>query len=119
MDADTKNMATGDGISIHNGFPNPAIDRREQDGRLILDINQLLINNPSSTYLFRISGHHWTDQGIFDGDVAVVDRAPTPHNNDLVIDWQEGFCLERYSQRTDNRPVWGIVTAIIHQYERL
>jgi DNA polymerase V len=118
MDQNPTNLAGGDGVSVHAGFPNPAIDRREQDGSLILDINKLLIQHPSSTYLFRISGHHWTDQGIFDGDVAVVDRAITPQNTDMVIDWHDGFSVERHSQRTDSQPAWGVITAIIHQYER-
>lgn len=118
MDQSSTDVATGNGVSIRAGFPTPSVDRREQDGRLILDINKLLISNPSSTYLFRIAGHQWADQGIFDGDVAVIDRALMPKSTDLVIDWQNGFCVERYSQRTDTVPVWGVVTAIIHQYER-
>lgn len=118
MEPHTQDLAGGDGVSVHAGFPNPAIDRREQDGSLILDINQLLIKHPSSTYLFRISGHHWVDQGVFDGDVAVVDRALTPRDTDLVIDWQDGFRIERYGQHMRREDIWGVVTAVIHQYDR-
>ena len=118
MDANTTDMAGSDGVSIHTGFPNPAIDRSEQGTGLTLDINQLLIRHPSSTFLFRISGHHWADQGIFDGDVAVVDRALVPQSTDLVIDWRDGFSIERQSQRLVTNPAWGVVTSVIHQYER-
>jgi len=117
MDDDTRTMAGRDGVSVHGGFPNPAADRPEQGRRLALDINQLLIKNPSSTYLFRVAGHHWNDQGIFDGDVAVIDRALTPRPADLVVAWQvSGSTLCRYRQLGDHDQFWGVVTAIIHQY---
>lgn len=116
MDANIQNLAGSDGISIHTGFPNPAIDRQNQGSKLTLDINQLLIKNSSSTYLFRIAGHSWADQGIFDGDIAVVDRALTPQPSDLVIDWQDSFIIERQNRREAQQQAWGVITAIIHQY---
>ncbi len=118
MDTNTSNLAGSDGVSIHTGFPNPAIDRQDQGSKLTLDINRLLINNSSSTYLFRIAGHTWVDQGIFDGDIAVVDRALTPQARDLVIDWQDSFVIERQSRRESSQQAWGVITAIIHQYDR-
>ncbi len=117
MDDGFSAMADGDGVSVHSGFPNPALDRRGQGGRLALDLNQLLIKHPSSTYLFRVAGHHWSDQGVYDGDVAVIDRARTPRAADLVIVWHEdGSTLCRQRQLSDRDEVWGVVTAIIHQY---
>ena len=117
MHNDIQAMANSDGVSVHNGFPNPALDRRSTDNRLSLDLNQLLIKRPSSTYLFRVEGHHWADQGIFDGDVAVIDRALQAHGNDLIIAWRsDGSTICKQHQLTpDDRP-WGVVTAIIHQY---
>jgi len=117
MDNDTEIMAPGDGISIHSGFPNPALDRDRPGQQLALDLNQLLITHPSSTYLFRIIGHLWTDQGVYDGDIAVIDRAAAPRSTDLVISWQtHGFSLCRRSQHTPDNEPWGVVTAIIHEY---
>lgn len=118
MDTNTNNLAESDGVSIHTGFPNPAIDRQNQGEKLTLDINRLLIKNSSSTYLFRIAGHTWVDSGIFDGDIAVVDRALTPQSSDLVIDWQDSFVIERQSRRETQKQPWGVITAIIHQYDR-
>src|SRR5260370_1434092 len=117
MEDDLEIMARGDGVSVHTGFPNPALDRRGQGPQLALDINQLLIRHPSSTYLFRISGHQWSDQGIYDGDVAVIDRGTNQRPSDLVIAWQtSGFILCRQRQLTASEETWGVVTAVIHQY---
>lgn len=116
MQNDLSDLARSDGVSVHRGFPNPALDREDYNN-LSLDINQLLIQRPASTYLFRIAGHHWADQGIYDGDVAVIDRALQANANDLIIAWRtSGSIICRQHQLTpDDRP-WGIVTAIIHQY---
>ena len=118
MDEGFGAMADGDGVSVHSGFPNPALDRQGQGARLALDLNQLLIKHPSSTYLFRVAGHHWSDQGIYDCDVAVIDRAREPRPADMVIAWRPtGSTLCRRRQLTSDDEVWGVVTAIIHQYD--
>lgn len=109
-------MAGGDGVSVHSGFPNPAAEQRRQGSRLALDLNELLIKHPSSTYLFRVGGHHWSDQGVYDGDIAVVDRALRPRPSDLVVAWQsEGSTLCLYRDLSGFDQYWGLVTAIIHQ----
>jgi SOS-response transcriptional repressor LexA len=120
MEEDLQDLAGSDGVSIHTGFPNPALDRRGQGaGKLTLDINQLLIQHPSSTYLFRIAGHQWSDQGVYDGDVAVVDRATRRQPGDLVIAWQaSGFVIARQRQLAKHEEIWGVITAIIHQFAR-
>ena len=117
MDESFTGMADSDGVSVHSGFPNPALDRRGQGARLALDLNQLLIKHPSSTYLFRVEGHQWSDQGIYDGDIAVIDRVLEPRSTDLVIAWRlTGSTLCRRRQLTSGDEVWGVVTTIIHQY---
>lgn len=120
MQEDIETMAASDGVSVHSGFPNPALDQRGRGQPLALDLNQLLVQRPSSTYLFRVSGHHWADQGVYDGDVAVVDRALRAGDNDLVISWQaSGFSLCRYRQLlAAGDEALGVVTAIIHQYAK-
>ncbi len=118
MDQDTRDMAGGDGVSVHTGFPNPALDRRGQ-ASLALDLNQLLVRRPSSTYLFKITGHSYADNGIFDGDVAIIDRALPPTDSDLVIAWQDsGFVICRKRQLVPDCQPWGVVTATIHQFEK-
>ena len=118
MPDDMEDMAGSDGVSVHSGFPNPAADRGHGPG-LALDINRLLIRQPSSTYLFRVSGHHWAAQGVYDGDVAVIDRALQARAGDLLVAWREGeLKLCRQSQLTPQDKPWGVITAIIHQLRR-
>ncbi|MDB5169459.1 MAG: response UmuD protein Serine peptidase family [Candidatus Saccharibacteria bacterium] len=113
------NPVPDDGVSVHAGFPNPAADRRKWGVKLSLDFNQLLVKRPSSTFVFRIVGHRYADHGIFDGDIAVVDRALPPRDSDVVIRWlEQGFELKRFRQLENPNEAWGVVTAVVHQYER-
>lgn len=101
------------GVSIHTGFPNAAADQRLRG----LDLNQLLVRNPSSTFLFRVRGEQGIMQGIFDGDIAIVDRIAAPRGQDLVL-WHDGeqFNLSRPTRVATHAAVWGTVTAVIHPY---
>ncbi len=117
MQDSLQTLADSDGVSVHSGFPNPGAQRRGPNTQLALDLNRLLVQRPSSTYLFRVTGHIWADQGIYDGDVAVIDRAIQARATDLIITWRNGGqALCRQRQLTPEDQPWGVVTAIIHQY---
>jgi DNA polymerase V len=109
----TLDTLSGQGVSVHTGFPNPAADTSLKG----LDLNQLLIHNSVSTYLMRVSGDEWQDIGIFAGDIALVDRALAIQSTDLVV-WHDGseFALSIKSRITRDAIVWGVVTTVIHQY---
>jgi len=103
------------GVSVHAGFPNPAADKSLGN----LDIHQLLVQRPASTFLFRIAGSHWQELGIFDNDIAVVDRALDAHSNDLVIWWNDTtgeFSISHRSTMPVEATFWGVVTSTIHQF---
>jgi hypothetical protein len=112
-------MAGSDGVSVHSGFPNPAADRDGQGTGLALNFDKLLVRHPSSTYLFRISGQSWAAKGIYDGDVAVIDRALQAGPSDLLVVWRgsEARLCSQSRLEPDDRP-WGVVTAVIHQFRR-
>lgn len=117
MQNDLEIMAGSDGVSIHSGFPNPALERHGQGASLALDLNQLLIQHPASTYMFRVAGHRWSDYAIYDGDVAIIDRALQARPSDLIVTWRSGeSTLCRQHQLTSEDRPWGVVTGIIHQY---
>jgi DNA polymerase V len=63
------------------GFPAPGDDMVERP----LDLNDLLIDHPESTFFVRVSGDSMEGAKIFDGDVLVVDRAPTPKHGAVVV----------------------------------
>lgn len=110
---DANPLTPENGVSVHAGFPNPAADGRLRS----LDLNQLLIKTPSSTFIFRIRGEEGTTQGIFDGDIAIVDRAASIRSNDFVL-WHDGehFKMSRPSRVPEGAATWGVITAVIHQY---
>ena len=102
------------GISVHAGFPNAADDSR----LTALNLNTLLIEHPNSTFHFRVTGDDWKVIGIFDGDIALVDRALDPAKNDLVVWWhQDNFAISTYNQLPKGAVAWGVITATIHQWK--
>jgi hypothetical protein len=112
---DNLSLLSDDALSIHSGFPNPALDNLHRSSSL--DLNKLLIRHPSSTYMFEVHGHQWEGNGIFDGDIAVIDRALEPKSKDLVIGWQpSGFIACRHDQLDERDTFWGVISAIIHKY---
>lgn len=104
-----------DGVSVHPGFPNPAADAPLQNP----DFNRLLIQHPSATFCMQVSGHEWEQQGIYDGDIAVIDRALSPRIMDLVIyALDDSFAISRFSNLVKNE-IWGVVTNVIHNRRAL
>ena len=63
------------------GFPAPGDDLVERP----LDLNDLLIDNPTSTFFVRVSGDSMEGAGIFDGDYLIVDRAVEPTQGKIVV----------------------------------
>lgn len=101
------------GVSVHNGFPNAASDTRLQS----LSLDQLLIPQPHSTYHFRVAGSSWRDIGVFDGDIALIDRSLTPYANDIVAWWRDDtFSISHFHAMPEHAIVWGVITATVHQW---
>lgn len=63
------------------GFPAPGDDLVEKS----LDINDLLIDNPSSTFFVKVEGDSMEGARIFSGDVLVVDRSVLPVSGLIVV----------------------------------
>ncbi len=63
------------------GFPAPGDDQVEN----ILDINDLVVKNPASTFFVRVQGDSMIGAGIFSGDVLVVDRSKDPKDGTIVV----------------------------------
>lgn len=115
---------------VSAGFPSPAEEYLERP----LDLADLLVSDPAATYAVRVSGDSMVGDGIFEGDIAVVDKGLEASHNDIVIARinnaftikrlvQEGSFLAllpsnpRYqpiliTQETDFE-VWGVVRGIV------
>jgi DNA polymerase V len=63
------------------GFPAPGDDQVEK----ILDINDLLVKNPASTFFVRVEGDSMIGAGIFSGDVLVIDRSKEAVDGSIVV----------------------------------
>lgn len=63
------------------GFPAPGDDLIER----VLDINDLVVKHPASTFFVRVEGDSMVGAGIFSGDVLVVDRAVEAGDGHIVV----------------------------------
>jgi SOS-response transcriptional repressor LexA len=119
MHNNLETMAVSTPHRTEHRFPGSFLTPKGSGTPVSLDLEKLLTPNPESTYLFRISGHVWADQGVVDGDIAVVDKEQVPKTNDLVINWHEGgFSVCRYWQLAPGEEALGVVTNVIHPVNR-
>ncbi len=63
------------------GFPAPGDDMVEK----ALDVNDLLVKNPASTFFVRVQGDSMEGAGIFSGDILVVDRSVEARSGKIVV----------------------------------
>lgn len=78
---DNRTLIPLKGPSVYAGFPSPADDYVEQ----ALDPAALLVTNPISTFMWRVSGHSMRDAGILDAGFVTVDRSLKSRNGDVVV----------------------------------
>ncbi|NLW55245.1 MAG: translesion error-prone DNA polymerase V autoproteolytic subunit [Firmicutes bacterium] len=115
---------------ISAGFPSPAEDYLEA----VLDLNQALVKNPSSTFYGTVRGCSMTEAGVDNGDLLVIDKSLPYRHQALAVCYLDGeFTLKRIKVEGQNlylmpanpryEPimvhaeqdfyVWGIVTYVI------
>ncbi len=83
---------------VRAGFPSPAEDHLEQR----LDLNTLVIENPSATFFVRVAGESMKDIGITDGDILVVDRSIESWGNRIVVAVIDSeFTIKRFTTQNE------------------
>ena len=83
---------------VSAGFPSPADDFLERP----LDLADLLVSDPTATYAVRIRGDSMVGDGIYDGDIAVVDKGLEATHNDIIIArLNDAFTIKRLVQEGD------------------
>jgi DNA polymerase V len=116
------------------GFPSPAADHIEQH----ISLDQLLEIRAPHVYLVRIEGRSMEGAGIYDGDLAVVDRSIAPEHGRIVIAALNGepVCKRltkrgaeiilvsenagyppRYILEGDELSIWGVVTFSVRSHD--
>ena len=63
------------------GFPSPA--EQYFEGRL--DLNRHVVRRPTSTFFIKVEGDSMEGEGIFAGDLLIVDRAEEPRDGAIVV----------------------------------
>lgn len=119
--------------SVHAGFPSPAEDHV---GKRI-DALEHLIKHPQATFTMSVRGDSMREEGIFDGDVILVDRAIKPRSGHVVVAVIDGeFACKKLSERAGRMKlkaanptyadivpkdgqtveIWGVVIASIKKF---
>ena len=117
---------------IAAGLPSPVKDYNEGE----LDLNEYLLQNPSSTFFVRVSGDSMIGASIHPGDLLIVDCSLQAQDGKIVIAIINGeLTVKRLFYNKGKRflmpenptyssieitkdmdfMIWGIVTNVIHQ----
>lgn len=120
-------------FKIPAGFPSPAADHIEQQ----ISLDQVLNIRAPHVYLASISGDSMQGAGIFDGDLAIVDRSIEPVHGQIVVALlnNEPVCKRlcvrghqvillsenpkyppRYVLEGDELAIWGVVTSSVRSH---
>ncbi|HRH61637.1 MAG TPA: S24 family peptidase, partial [Chitinophagaceae bacterium] len=98
----------------------------------------LVLNKPA-TFFFRMNGDAMIDDGIFSGDILIVDRSIKASSGKVIVAILDGELMVRRLQKNfngtelvaankkmtgiqisafdDRSNVWGVVTCVIHVLE--
>ena len=116
---------------VKAGFPNAAEDAPQHS----LNLHELLIKRPASTFFMRVEGDFMQDMGIYTSDLLIIDKSLEKRSGDIVVAYVDGqFLVRRYIRRGDayllettharSKPIgvegsdivhiWGVVTTIVH-----
>lgn len=118
--------------AVAAGLPTSSDDHVEDH----LDLNELLVKNPTTTFLVRANGESMLGAGIQSGDMLVVDNSIAPTAGKIVIAAVDGQLTVKRLQKNANGAVylmpendrfspieltaeqavhiWGVVTNVIH-----
>ncbi|MCS4315572.1 DNA polymerase V [Pseudomonas sp. BIGb0381] len=120
-------------FKIPAGFPSPAADHIEQQ----ISLDEVLNIRAPHVYLASISGDSMQGAGIFDGDLAVVDRSMEPAHGHVVVALlnNEPVCKRlcvrdrqmillsenpkyppRYVLEGDELLIWGVITSTVRSH---
>ena len=86
---------------VSAGFPSPADDHLDSS----LNIQELLVRKPSSTFFVRATGNSMKEVGIYNNDILIVDRSVSAISGSIVIAAVDGECLVKIYRR-DRQKTW-------------
>lgn len=116
---------------IKAGFPILA-----EENKNYLTLDDYLIEDPTSSFLLKVSGDSMIQAGIFDGDIVVIERKKQPQIGDIVLaqidnEWTLKFLKKDRKKRIsyleaanpkyppfypkENLQIYGVVKAVIRK----
>lgn len=118
-------------VSVSAGIPIPI----ETDSHTVIDLNEFLIEHPSTTFFARITGDELSPVGISNGDILIIDTGVdlvdgklvlATLNDDLTVKYYRNIDGEQYLESHDsfftplelgeeiNWKIIGVITKIVH-----
>ncbi|MCX6139625.1 MAG: translesion error-prone DNA polymerase V autoproteolytic subunit [Candidatus Kapabacteria bacterium] len=88
-------------LGVSAGLPTASDDTIERE----IDLADMLLEHPESTYFIRVVGDSMTDAGISDGDTLIVDCAIQPRSGQIVIAKVYGELTVKRYLKAEGRPV--------------
>jgi DNA polymerase V len=88
------------------GFPAPGDDQVER----VLDINDLVVQNPASTFFVRVEGDSMVGAGIFSGDVLVIDRSKDAKDGVIVVAAINGEMVVKRLKQSTTKPGFVLIS---------
>jgi DNA polymerase V len=70
-----------EGSGYTSGFPNPVEDYMYSP----LHLDKILVKNPAATFYARVEGNNMNSEGIYHGDLLIIDKSLKPYDNCLVV----------------------------------
>ncbi len=117
--------------TVQAGFPTTV----EEEVVDFVSLNDLLIHEPSATYLLTVSGDSMKDAGIVKGDFVIVNKnTPAKHGNVVVAEVDHEWTLKYFMKKGSNvflraanvkypdiypreqLRVGGVVTGVVRRY---
>jgi len=120
-------------FQVPAGFPSPAADHIEQH----ISLDEVLNIRAPHVYLVSITGESMQGAGIFEGDLAVVDRSLEPAHGHIVVALLNNdpickrLCIRgkdvilmsenpkyppRYILESDELSIWGVITGSVRSH---
>ncbi len=117
--------------SVQAGFP----AYTEAQPPETLDLNRHLVQDPENSFLLKVTGDSMVDAGIYEGDLAVVEKDRRPRPRDIVVARIDGDWTLKYYDKKAGKPlllaankrypsitpkeelvIAGVVVAVIRRY---
>jgi repressor LexA len=121
--------------TVRAGFPGTA----DQEQENTMDLDEFLIEDPTSTFILEVVSNSMIEEGIKEGDMVLVERGKQPSIGDVVVARLDNEWTLKYFQKDEENQAYlaaanenyddiypdkgeelnvgGVVTSVIRKYE--